>query len=211
VPTGVETNFFCPPASRAEAKRALGFGPDLPLVLGVGRLVPVKRFDRLITAFAAAHARGLRARLIIAGGGPERAGLEALVNTFGLADSIGFAGYCDPPRLRAYMQAADLQVCSSEFENFSLAILEGMACGTPVLGTPGGGTPELVGQIDPELVLRDDQPATLAEALPRWLADADRLAELGWCARRLAVERYDWERVVDGLERVCAEVAPSWR
>ena len=105
------------------------------------------------------------------------------------------------------MQAADLQVCTSAFENLSLAILEGMACGTPVLGTPGGGTPELVGQIDAGLVLADDQAHTLADALPAWLADRQRLASLGERARQITVERYDWERVVDGLEAVCAEVA----
>jgi glycosyltransferase involved in cell wall biosynthesis len=80
-----------------------------------------------------------------------------------------------------------------------------MACGTPVLGSPGGGTPELVGAIDPGLVLADDQPHTLADALPGWLSDAARLAELGRRARSLAVERYDWERVVDGLEAVARE------
>ncbi len=116
------------------------------------------------------------------------------------------AGYCDPPRLRAFMQAADLQVCTSAFENLSLAILEGMACGTPVLGTPGGGTPELIDQIDPQLVLADDHAHTLADALPAWLSDRVRLEELGQRARRVAVERYDWERVVDGLEAVCREV-----
>jgi len=104
------------------------------------------------------------------------------------------------------MQAADLQVCTSAFENLSLAILEGMACGTPVLGTPGGGTPELVGAIDPALVLENDHAHTLADALPGWLADCQRLAELGQRARQLAVDHYDWERVVDGLERVCSEV-----
>jgi glycosyltransferase involved in cell wall biosynthesis len=102
-------------------------------------------------------------------------------------------------------------VCSSAFENLSLAILETMACGTPVLGTPGGGTPELVGALDPRLVLTDDQTATLADALPAWLADRAALAELGQRARRLAVDRYDWERVVDGLEGVCAEVVDGWR
>jgi len=86
-----------------------------------------------------------------------------------------------------------------------------MACGTPVLGTPGGGTPELVAQIDRELVLSDDQPATLADALPVWLSDPDRLRRLGDRARSIAVERYDWERVVDGLEGVCSEVVQRWR
>jgi glycosyltransferase involved in cell wall biosynthesis len=209
VPTGVETDFFQPPPDRGEAKRALGVDPSVPLIIGVGRLAGVKQFDRLITAFAAAQAQGLHARLVIAGDGPERARLQRLIDTFGLQRDITLAGYCDRPRLRAFMQAADLQVCSSAFENLSLAILEGMACGTPVLGTPGGGTPELLAQIDPSLVLADDQPATLSDGLCQWMADVSRLEQLGAKARTIAVERYDWERVVDGLEGVCAEVSAA--
>jgi glycosyltransferase involved in cell wall biosynthesis len=206
VPTGVDTTYFTPPASKSDARRAAGIDSEEPLVVGVGRLAGVKQFDRLITAFAAACARGLSGHLVIAGGGPEHARLDGLIATYGMHNRITLAGYCDPPRLRAFMQAADLQVCSSAFENLSLAILEGMACGTPVLGTPGGGTPELVGQIDPALVLDNDHAHTLADALPVWLTDRHRLAELGRRARQVAVERYDWERVVDALESVCDEV-----
>ena len=57
------------------------------------------------------------------------------------------------------------------------------------------------------VILADDHAHTLADALPGWLADTDRLRALGQRARRLAVEHYDWERVVDGLEAVCGEVA----
>ncbi|HEY0580753.1 MAG TPA: glycosyltransferase, partial [Chloroflexota bacterium] len=204
-------SYFAPPENKATARAALGFDPDVPLAIGVGRLAGVKQFDRLITGFAVASARGMPGRLVIAGGGPERARLEQLIATYGMQDRIDLAGYCDPPRLRAFMQAADLQVVSSMFENLSLAVLEGMACGTPVMGTPGGGTPELVGQIDSGLVLADDHAHTIADALPGWLADRPRLARLGDRARAIAVERYDWERVVDGLEAVCSEVVPSWR
>jgi glycosyltransferase involved in cell wall biosynthesis len=145
IPTGVDTDYFVPATDPAAARAAIGARSDEPLVLGVGRLAGVKQFDRLVTAFAVACARGLRARLVIAGDGPERQTLQQLAVTYGVQDRVQLAGYCDRPRLRAFMQAADLQVCSSAFENLSLAILEGMACGTPVLGTPGGGTPELVG------------------------------------------------------------------
>ena len=62
LPTGVETDFFMPPTSKAVARAALGMEADEPLVLGVGRLAGVKQFDRLITAFAVASARGLSAR-----------------------------------------------------------------------------------------------------------------------------------------------------
>jgi glycosyltransferase involved in cell wall biosynthesis len=207
IPTGVETDYFVPAADPTAARAALGVPSDEPLVLGVGRLAGVKQFDRLVTAFAVALARGLRARLVIAGDGSERPRLQHLVETYGVQDRVQLPGYCDPRRLRAFMQAADLQVCSSAFENLSLAILEGMACGTAVLGTPGGGTPELVSQIDPGLVLADDHTHTLAEALPEWLGDRQRLASLGERARQITLQRYDWERVVDGLEAVCSEVA----
>ena len=207
IPTGVETDYFTPPDDKRAVRQELQLPTDVPLVLGVGRLAGVKQFDRLVTAFAAAIARGLQAHLVIAGDGPERARLEHLITTYGMTAHVRLAGYCDPPRLRMYMQAADLQVCTSAFENLSLAILEGMACGTPVLGTPGGGTPELITQIESDLVLEDDHAHTLADALPGWLADSDRLRALGMRARRVAVDRYDWERVVDGLEAVCGEVA----
>jgi glycosyltransferase involved in cell wall biosynthesis len=207
IPTGVETDYFVPPGDQMAVRAAIGVNTDEPIVLGVGRLAGVKQFDRLVTAFAVACARGLQARLVIAGEGPERPNLEHLAATYGVHQRVQMAGYCDRPRLRALMQAADLQVCSSAFENLSLAILEGMACGTPVLGTPGGGTPELVGQVDAGLVLPDDHTHSLAEALPAWLGDRQRLASLGQRARQIAVERYDWERVVDGLEAVCGEVA----
>ncbi|MBV9134732.1 MAG: glycosyltransferase family 4 protein [Chloroflexi bacterium] len=207
IPTGVDTTYFVPAADKTALRQELGLPSDQAVALGVGRLAGVKQFDRLVTAFAVACARGLQAHLVIAGGGPERQNLERLTATYGVQDRVHLAGYCDPPRLRAFMQAADLQVCSSAFENLSLALLEGMSCGTAVLGTPGGGTPELVGQIDATLVLADDHTHTLADALPVWLSDLDRLERLGKRARQIAVERYDWERVVDGLEAVCGEVA----
>jgi glycosyltransferase involved in cell wall biosynthesis len=211
VPTGVDTHYFTPATDKSEVRLGLGLPLNQPIIIGVGRLAGVKQFDRLITAHSVAVARGLQAHLVIAGGGPERAKLDALIDTYGMRQHITLAGYCDPPRLRAYMQAADLQVCSSAFENLSLAILEAMACGTPVLGTPGGGTPELVGDIDAALVLDDDHAHTIADALPIWLSNLDRLERLGERARTLAVERYDWERVVDGLEDVCGEVVSGWR
>jgi glycosyltransferase involved in cell wall biosynthesis len=209
IPTGVQTDFFTPPSDKTSVRVGLSLPVDRPVVLGVGRLAGVKQFDRLVTAFSVAIARGLQAHLVIAGDGPERANLEHLIATYGMQQHIMLAGYCDPARLRAYMQAADLQVCTSAFENLSLAVLEGMACSTPVLGTPGGGTPELVSQIDPDLVLPDDHAHSLADVLPGWLADLNRLETLGTRARRVAVEHYDWERVVDGLENVMAEVASA--
>ena len=70
---------------------------------------------------------------------------------------------------------------------------------------------ELVGQLDPALVLPNDSTAALAEGMRRWVTDAARRTERGRDARRLAVAHFDWERVVDRVEAVCAEVAVAQR
>jgi glycosyltransferase involved in cell wall biosynthesis len=207
IPTGVDTAFFTPVEDRAAARSALGYGEE-PVLLGVGRLAGVKQFDRLIAAVGLLRDRGVRVRLALAGDGPLRADLEAQVRSLGLQDQVEFRGFCDADQLRAVMQAADIQVCSSAFENFSLAILEGLACGTPVLGTPGGGTPELVGGLDQRLVLPGDSAEAMADGVERLLADPAELARLRTAARAYVAERYDWGRVVDRLETLIAEVAP---
>lgn len=207
IPTGVDTAYFAPPARKDAAKRGVGEDPHRLLILGVGRLAGVKQFDRLVDGFALARASGgLDARLVIAGEGPERASLQRLIAARGLDAHVRLAGYCEPEALRRWMQAADLQVCSSAFENWSLAILEALACGTPVLGTPGGGTPDLVGQVDAALVLPSDTAQAIAEGMLRLTASPSRLSALGQKARTLAAERFDWERVVDRLEMLVAEV-----
>jgi glycosyltransferase involved in cell wall biosynthesis len=206
VPTGVDTAFFQPPASKQAARAAVGVYDDGLLLLGVGRLAGVKQFDRLVDAVALLGQLGVPARLLIAGEGPMRPDLERQARELGIADRVELRGFRDGPALRALMQAADLQVCSSAFENFSLAILEGMACGTPVVGTPGGGTPELVGEVDADLVLPNDSSAAMAELIARLSRQPGRLAELGARARAMVAERYDWERIVDRLDSLLAEV-----
>lgn len=206
VPTGVDTSFFQPSVDRRSARAAVGVHDDSLLLLGVGRLAGVKQFDRLVDAVARLGQLGVRARLLLAGEGPMRPDLERQARELGIADRVELRGFCDGPALRALMQAADLQVCSSAFENFSLAILEGMACGTPVVGTPGGGTPELVGDVDPDLVLPNDSSAAMAELIARLSRQPGRLAALGASARAMVAERYDWERIVDRLDSLLAEV-----
>jgi glycosyltransferase involved in cell wall biosynthesis len=144
-------------------------------------------------------------QLALVGDGPQAAALRALADRLGLARVCRFAGFADADKVCRYMQAADLQVCSSEFENHSLAILEAFATGTPVLGTPAGGTPALLEQVDGNLVLPDPRPETIAARIRDLLANPTELRRLRDRARAVAVERYDWARVVSALEAVCRE------
>ncbi|MFJ2781979.1 MULTISPECIES: glycosyltransferase family 4 protein [unclassified Kitasatospora] len=162
---------------RAGARAALlGDGPDRPLVLAVGRLVPQKAFGVLLDASRELSALDPRPLLLVAGDGPEAPGLRERVAAERLP--VRLLGYrTDVPDLLA---AADLVVVSSRWEARSLVVQEAMRAGVPVVATAVGGIPELVG--DAAVLLPPGDPAALGRAVRELLADParrERLAEAG--------------------------------
>ena len=203
VHTGVDTQLFSP-GSREAARAALGLSPDAVVLATVGRLAPVKRYDRAVHAAARLTRQGVPVTLLVIGDGPERQRLEALAQELGANDSVRFEGHRDGAELVTRLRAADVQLCTSEFENWSLALLEGLACGLPVLGTPFGGTAEMLGPVDPILVLEDGEVQSIVARLIFLISDRGRLDELGARARTYA-ESFGWPAVVEKLEQVFEE------
>jgi glycosyltransferase involved in cell wall biosynthesis len=119
-------------AARAELMRPRA-GTAPALILGIGRLVAQKDFATLIDAFAIARNHGLRARLVILGEGPERAALQARIETLGLQDCASLPGFMLHP-LNLLAQA-DMLVLSSRYEGFGNVLVEALGCGTPVVTT----------------------------------------------------------------------------
>lgn len=136
-----------------------------PLLLAVGRLVPVKGFDTLLRAFALVR-RERPARLVILGEGKERANLERLAAELGLgAGELSLPGY-EPNPFRWMARAAAL-VSSSRWEGMPGVLIEAMAVGCPVVATDcPGGSAEILGQgALGRLVPVDDAPALAAAIL----------------------------------------------
>lgn len=106
--------------------------PDVPVILGAGRLVHAKDFATLIGAFAELR-RSVPARLIILGSGPEEEALRALARELGVADAVDLPGFVANPY--AWMSKARVLAVSSVYEGLSTVLLEAMACGTPVVST----------------------------------------------------------------------------
>ena len=108
------------------------FDKDIPVVLSVGRLMPVKDHATLLRAFAQVVA-SRPARLVILGEGPERRNLTAI------AERLGISQYVDMPGFRinpfAYMSRSRVFVLSSKHEGLPTVLPEAMACGTPVVST----------------------------------------------------------------------------
>jgi glycosyltransferase involved in cell wall biosynthesis len=206
ISTAVDVAFFSPAEDRAAVKRSLGIDEHVPLVIGVGRLNPVKQFHLFLDMVAKLAERGLEVEAALIGDGSERATLERQASALGLRRPVRFTGQLRAEELRQYMRAADLQVCSSEFENRSLAMLEAFACGAPVVGTPTGGTPELLRLVDDALIARESSAEALANAAQPLLRDAPRRSRLGEECRQTVVRQFGWDATVDALERLLEQV-----
>lgn len=102
------------------------------LVLAIGRLSPEKDFLTLLDAFALMRTTR-PGRLLILGEGPQRRALERRIDALDLADSVHMPGYVDDPT--PYLRRAALFVSTSRYEGFGNAIVEALACGTPVVAT----------------------------------------------------------------------------
>lgn len=124
VPNGVDPRFT--PGGERTAE---------PSLLAVGRLAPVKRFDRVVMAAVEARRRHPGLRLTIVGDGPERARLEALVADVDGGEWIRLAGRVTDAELIAAYRRSWLVVSGSIAEGWGLSLTEGAACGTPAVAT----------------------------------------------------------------------------
>lgn len=187
IPNGVDTDRFRPTddAGRRAARRALAL-PPVPVVLYAGRLAPEKGVDVLVDAWAEARRRGALGTLVLVGDGPERRALERRARDQGVLGAIRFAGAAAD--VAPWLAAADVFALPSRQEGLSVALLEAMASGLAVVATDVGGTADAAGGAA-HLVPPGD-PAALAAAVDRLLADPPRALALGEAARRRAAARY---------------------
>lgn len=126
---------------RQVACQSVGWSAQDVHVLGVGRLVPLKRFDMLVAACAGLASRYPSLSLHLLGEG-DRVGLQQLADAAGFGDRIHFAVVDD---VRPYYAAADVYVSMSVTESFGLANFEAMVAGLPCICTAVGGVPEVMG------------------------------------------------------------------
>ena len=210
------TERFKPAPDRGAVRCALGLSADRPLLLTVRNLEARMGLDTLLDAMARLKARCPRVVLLIGGAGSLRGTLEAQSQALGLADHVKFLGFVPDAELPRYYQAADLFVLPTrELEGFGLVTVEALACGTPVLGTPVGATPEILRALCPSLVFRGTTPEAMAEDLERFLAaqarDPDAYARLRDACREHVERHYTWERATGELEGALRQVAAAGR
>lgn len=184
---GVETALFHPPADRAAARAALDLtGPTL---VSVGGLIERKGHHRTIEAMR--QLPGFT--LLIAGEGPERARLSALIAEHGLTDRVRILGPVPHRDLPALYGAADASVLASSREGWANVLLESMACGTPVVAANIWGNPEVVRSPDAGLIYEPNTPDGIASGVRRLFAAMPSRE-----ATRAYAEPFSWDETTAG-------------
>jgi predicted glycosyltransferase/glycosyltransferase involved in cell wall biosynthesis len=186
--------------SAAAVEPVIPIEVSVPLILSVGRLVPKKGLNDLISACQLMKARGLNFRCAIVGEGPLRGELEGQISQLGLEDTVALLGAMAHDRLVSfYGQASIFALCPRVMEDgdrdgIPNVLAEAMAAGLPVVSTRVSGIPELVEDRRTGLLVGSKNPAALADAVETLLKDPDKRQSLVVAARRKVENSFEcWE------------------
>lgn len=196
IANGVEAATFSPapvPDARRPALRALC----------VARLIRRKGVDLLIDALADPRCGEVVADVV--GTGPEIEELRRACRERGVAARVEFLGHIDNAELPGVYRRADVFVLPSRSESCSMAMLEAMSCGLPVIATRIGGMPELVRHGTNGYLVPADDAGAIAEGLGALSASPALRHQMGAASREIVRAHHDWHRVADGYTRLFAE------
>jgi glycosyltransferase involved in cell wall biosynthesis len=196
-PPGVDPR-FSPGGERSES----------PLVVAVGRLVPVKRFEMMVEALVRVKRRHPDLEVVIAGEGYERPMLESLIRDRGAASWISLPGFVDDDDLVALYRAAWVVASSSLREGWGMTVTEAGACGTPSVASRIGGHRDSV--IDDRTGLLFDDPEGMGDALDAVISDEILRKRLGIGAFEHA-SQFSWDASARGALAVLASEALARR
>ncbi|MBE9033658.1 glycosyltransferase family 4 protein [aff. Roholtiella sp. LEGE 12411] len=202
IPGGVDLSKFQTNLSPQEARIQLGWPSNRRILFTSRRLVHRVGLDKLLEAMATIKPRIPDIWLAIAGRGHIQATLQQQATELGLDDNVKFLGFIPDEQLPIAYQAADLTVMPSQsFEGFGLAIVESLACGTPVMCTPVGGMPEILEAFSPDLITTSIEASSITEKLENVLLGNIPIPSREAC-RQYATTHYDWNKIAQEVRNI---------
>jgi glycosyltransferase involved in cell wall biosynthesis len=204
---GVDIKKFQPATDKRKVKASLGFNPDDPAIVSVGRLYARKGLFTLIESMPPVIKRFPTAKFIISGKGQSNEMRKLIVHAekLGVKSNIVFTGYYPDKKLPKLYQAADVFAFSTFYEHHPFAVLEAMATGLPVVTTTVGGIPETIDSGKNGFLVEPFNPRQFADKILYLLEHLAEAAEMGVLARKTVEKRFDWRIVVKDAMKVYDE------
>ncbi|MFB6199677.1 MAG: glycosyltransferase family 4 protein [Candidatus Nanohaloarchaea archaeon] len=207
VPLAVDTEKFSYSANPRTKREEIGLPEDRPILLTVRRLVARMGLENLVESMNFIKQSHPDALLVIGGKGYLRNKLESLIEENGLQDNIRLEGFIPEEDLPVYYQSADLFIMPTlELEGFGLSTIESLSCGTPVVATPVGANPEVVGSLDTDLICEGTNPVSLSETISNWLSKGFNEYLRKRC-REYCETNYGKQQVVKNLELILTSIS----
>lgn len=179
-------------------------------VLFLGRIDPKKGLDLLVPAFAQAAAAVPEARLVLAG--PDNSGymkvVEKMIARHGLQPSVSYVGMLLGEEKLEALRSAAVLVLPSYSESFGMAVIEALACGTPVIISDQVNIHEEIASADAGLVT-PCEPEALARAILFLLRNPDTAETMGQNGRALIEEKHSWDHIARAMLDVYRQVLDS--
>ena len=185
ISNGVDVQRFSllPHLDRGEVRRRFGLDPQAVLFLYVGRVDREKRIDTLVRA--ASRLGQTDIQIGIAGRGNYAKRLKRLAERLGLGDRVVFTGYVPGKDLPPLLNSADVFVMPSPVELQSIATLEAMGTGLPVLAARAGALPEIVREDQNGCLFEPGDAVQAAARMKEMASRPEALLEMGRASRRL--------------------------
>ena len=194
------------PVNGGAVRRALGFAEN-DYVIGLSAVLrPEKNPAQLVEAVAALRQRGLPARALFIGDGPERAAVESMARNLRVADRVVISGLQED--VRPFLSACDVVTLTSFTEAFSLAAIEAMALSRPVVHPDVGGAAEMIHSGQDGWLFPVGDTATLVERLAV-LADPVVRTRMGENARASVGSRFSERAMVERYEQLLVELTAT--
>lgn len=196
VRNGVDLGRVLATRSRSDMRAELGIGEDVPLLIQVGRLVPLKNQDTSVRALKSVQERHPKTELLLVGSGPLQPELHRLVQDLELGPKVHLLGTrTDVPDL---LGASDIFLLPSSWEGSPISLLEAFANGVPLIGSDVPGIRDVV-DMEPDCgrLVPPHDPEALAAAISAVLDDCHWRERAGIAARTLAERAFSADRMVD--------------
>lgn len=211
---GVDLLRFRYTENSPKIRKVLGIPKNKIVLFTVRNLVNRMGLKNLIFAIKNIISNAPDIYLVIGGDGPLKLDLIALTKRLNLDDFIHFAGFIPEDQLPSYYQMANLFVLpTKELEGFGLVTLEAMASGLPVIGTPVGGTKEILGKFDSKLLFKDTDSNSMATLILEnyYLIkqNSEKWKEISIQCRKFVEQNYSWDKNIDSLEKIFLRLSRS--
>ncbi|MFE8072892.1 glycosyltransferase family 4 protein [Marinobacteraceae bacterium S3BR75-40.1] len=191
IANGVDVEKFSP--GNSGLRKRLDIPADAFVVALARRLY--EKNGVLFLAEAVAKLNHPRLHLVVAGAGSDREAFEKIVGEGGVAGRTHMLGGVANAEMPELYRGCDVSVLPSLLEATSIAGLEAMACGLPLIGTNVGGIPAILRNGDNGLLVEPRSPQQLADALGTLISDPERCRQMGQRSRERAVEEFSWNSI----------------